>query len=90
MDKKTVLAQIESDKSTLPKHQNRTKTQNTSPNFGYIVQKLWTKVWTVEKRDFYNVLFFCKFKLSEMMSGKNSAQCTIKRLIEIKSVSKTK
>ena len=25
-------------------HQNRPKTQNTSPNFGYMVQKCWTKV----------------------------------------------
>ena len=43
------------------------KMQNTSPNFGYMVQKCWTKVWTVGKRNFYNVLF-CKFELSEMAS----------------------
>ena len=56
---------------TLAKYQNRPKTQNTSPNFGYMVQKCWTKVRTVEKRNFYDVLF-CKFKLSEMASVKQN------------------
>ena len=52
-------------------NENRPKLQNTSPNFGYMVQKCWTKVAAVEKRNFYDV-FFCKFKLSEMASIKTN------------------
>ena len=56
---------------TVVKIQNKPKLQNTSPTFGYMVQKCLTKVWRLEKKILYDVLF-CKSRLSKMASTKTN------------------
>ena len=53
--------------STHSQNQNRPKSQNTSPNFGYVVLNCQRKVQRLEKKILYDVLF-CKSRLSKMTS----------------------
>ena len=61
--------------NTVAKNQNIPLMQNTSPDFGYMSLKCWTKLLTVEKRNFCHVLF-CKSSISKMASIKEKKLVT--------------